>query len=123
MQDHATERPLGGAGVDNGVAVEGEVRGRGGAGEGLDLRQGCGGFVGRTRLAGGGRTGDTAAPRVSRLRAATPVGIGERVAGWDVHQDEGRERDGEAARFQIADRVDNGLVGRCAAIGSLAVVG
>ena len=121
MQDEAAVGPLGGAGVDDVLAVDGEVGHVGGADEGGDLSGRGGGLVGAAGLAGRGRNGDTAAPGVGRLPRAARVGVGQRVAGWDVHEEEGRERDGEAARLQILDGGDDGVVRRRAAVGRAAV--
>jgi hypothetical protein len=76
--------------------------------------RGCG-------LAGGGRDGDAAAPGIGGLSGAA-VGIGQRVAGWHVHEQERRQHDGEAALVQVLDGGDDAGIGRRAAIGGAAFV-
>ena len=121
VQDEAAVGPLGGAGVDDALAVDGEVGDVGGADEGGDLSGGGGGLVGGAGLAGRGRDGDAAAPGVGGLAGGAGVGIGQRVVGRHVHEEEGRERDGEAAGLEILDGGDDGLVRRRAAVGGAAV--
>ena len=89
MQDHAAETEFGRTGVDDGVAAEREVRGQRSADEMRDGRGGAGGFVGRVGAARGGRNGDAPAPGISGLRGSGGVGIGQRVAGGNIEQDEG----------------------------------
>jgi hypothetical protein len=48
------------------------------------------------------------------------VGIGERVAGGHVHEQERRQGDEEAAGLEVLDGGDDGLVGRRAAVGGAA---
>ena len=89
VQDDAAEGPLGGAGVDDGLAVDGEVGDIGGADEGRDLRGGGGGLVGRAGLAGRGRDGDAAAPGVGGLAVRPYRG---RAAGWAAARRRRRRR-------------------------------
>ena len=124
VEDEAAVGPLGGARVDDRAVGDGEVGDRRGAEEGCDLRRRGGGLVGGAGLAGGGGDGDAAAPGVGRLRGGAGVGVGQRVAGRHVHEDEGRQRDGEAARVEVLDGGDDGLVrGRAAVSGAAFVTG
>jgi len=116
VEDKAAVGPLGWPGIYDGAVGDGEVGDRRGAEEGCDLRGRGGGLVGGAGLAGGGGDRDAAAPGVGRLRGSASVGIGQRVAGRHVHEDEGRQRDGEPTRIQVLDGGDDGLVGRRAAV-------
>jgi hypothetical protein len=63
---------------------------------------------------------DAAAPGIGRLARRGRVArirIGQAIAFRNVHEHEGIERDGEAARLQIEDRGSDTGIGRCAAIG------
>ena len=121
VEDEAAVGPLRGSGVDDGLLVDGEVAHVGGADEGGDLGGRGGGLVGRSRLAGSGRDGDAPAPGIGGLAGRACVGIGEGVAGGNVHQQEGRERHVAAPRLEILDGGDDGLIGRRAAVGGAAV--
>jgi hypothetical protein len=122
VENEAAVGPFGWPRVDHGTVGDGEVGDRRGAEEGSDLRGRGGGLVGSAGLAGGGGDGDAAAPGVGRLRGSAGGGVGQRVAGRHIHEDEGRERDGEAARVEVLDGGDDGLVRRRAAIGGAAFV-
>ena len=122
VEDKAAVGPLGWPGIYDGAVGDGEVGDRRGAEEGCDLRGRGGGLVGGVGLAGRGRHGDAAAPGVGRLRGRAGVGIGQRIAGRHIHEDEGRQGDGDAARLQVLDGGDDGLVGRRAAIGGAVFV-
>ena len=121
VENEPAEGPFGGAGVDDALAGDGEVGDIGGADEGGDLGCGGAGLVGGAGLAGCGRDGDAAAPGVGGLAACAGVGVWQRVADRHVHEDEGRQCDGEAAGFQILDGVDDGFIRRRAAVGGAAV--
>ena len=122
VQDEAAVGPLGGAGVDD-AAPSTMAKSETAAvpTKAATWVAAAAVLSGRAGLAGRGRDGDAAAPGIERLRGGAGVGVGQRVAGGDVHEDEGRERDGEAARLEVLDGGDHGLVGRRAAVGRAAV--
>jgi hypothetical protein len=120
VQDEAAVGPLRGTGVGDALIIDGEVGRVRGADEGGELGGCGGGLVGGAGLAKGGRDGDAAAPGIGGLAGRAGVGIGEGVSGGNVHQEERRQRDGEAAGLEVLDGGDDGLIGGRAAVGSAA---
>ncbi len=117
VQDHAAKAPIGAAAPGDGGAAHREVRCGRAAEEGVHLRRGGGGLVGRTGDARRRRTGDAAAPGKGGLAGRAAIGVGQRVARRDIHEQEGAEHDAKPARFQVLDGADDRGVGWRAAIG------
>src|SRR5688572_28281781 len=101
VQDHAPERPFGGADVVDLLPADREMMRCCRADERGDLARSRVGLVGRAFDRGCGMNRDAAAPGIGRLCAFSVVGIWDCVACRYVHEDEWIERDLVSARLEV----------------------
>ena len=103
VQDEPAVAPFGRAAVDHVARDDGKVRDRRGTDERRHLAAGRHGLVGTARPPRRGLDRQPAPPRVGGLAGATRPGIGQRIVGRYVHQQERRQDRLDPARLEVGD--------------------